>query len=511
MKYIQYMLLAGALTLGSCSSDYLDTSPTDKVAPDVVYATTKNAKMAINGIARLMTNQHIGAQGFNGEGSIKLYYGELSGTAATAPIGSSNQYQVIMRYNSDDTHRMNYYPWYYYYSLISNANLLIAHIDDAEGPEAEKQALKAQAYTYRAHSYLMLAQIYGNRWEDSNNGATPAVVLKTSIENEKLPVSTLGETMDLIYKDLTEAITLFEQAKFVREDKEFFVLDETVAHALFARAALVKKDYAKANEHAIKARLHSVTNKEYALMDQETFASGFSNPTSEWIWGSYGASDETLYFYSYFAYVGYNSTAGAVKNYPRIISKQLFEKFPDTDVRKQLFLDPKNDTYNQDTGEAKKGTALYDRAREAYPALDPAAKIFAYMQFKVKANDMPGVGNLVHIRSAEMYLAEAEAKYFMGDEKGAALALETLNQKRDPDYTLNKTGTALLQEIKDYRALELWGEGSNWFDMKRWNDTAVRDNYTNGGNFPVDLSGTITPNEANKWTYVVPRKETANK
>lgn len=505
------MLLAGALTLGSCSSDYLDTSPTDKVSPEVVYATTKNAKMAINGIARLMTNQHIGAQGFNGEGSIKLYYGELSGTAATAPIGSSNQYQVIMRDNSDDTSRMNYYPWYYYYSLISNANLLIAHIDAAEGPESEKQALKAQAYTYRAHSYLMLAQIYGNRWEDSNNGSTPAVVLKTSPDIENLPVSTLGQTMDLVYQDLTEAISLFEKAKFSRKAEEFFILDESVAHALFARAALVKKDYAKANEHAIKARSNPATAKEYPLMDQEVFASGFSNPTSEWIWGSYGASDETLYFYSYFAYVGYNSSSTAVKSYPRIISKELFNKFPDTDIRKQLFLDPKKDDYNLDTGEAKKGTVLEKRARELRPDLNSAGKVYAYMQFKVKANDMPGVGNLVHIRSAEMYLAEAEAKYFMGDEKGALLALETLNKVRDKEYKSTATGAALLQEIKDYRALELWGEGSNWFDMKRWNDTAVRNNYTNGGNFPVDLSGTITPNEANKWTYVVPRRETANK
>ncbi|MHC5310053.1 RagB/SusD family nutrient uptake outer membrane protein [Myroides sp. LJL116] len=508
MKYIKFIALAGILSLGSCSSDYLDTSPTNKVDPELVYATTKNAKMAVNGIARLMTTQYE-SQGYNGEGSIKLFYGELSGTALTTAVGSSNQTQILMRNNANNTAKLNYYPWHYYYGLIANANLLIAHIDAAKGPEKEKQALKAQAYTYRAYSYYMLAQIYGNRWIDSSNGSTPAVVLKTSAEIEKLPVSSLKDAFDLIYKDLNEAISLFEQADFRRTAEEFYILDKSVAHAVFAKAALVKQDYETANKHAALARV-KVGGGEYELMDEEAFKSGFSNPTSEWIWGSYGAFDETLYFYSYFAYIGYNSSAGAVKNYPKIINNKLYAKFPSTDVRQQLFLDPKDDEFNIATGEAKKGSALEIRARETIDGLDKSAKIFALMQYKIKANDMPGVGNLVHIRSAEMYLAEAEAKYFLGDEKGAIALLETLNQKRDPNYVCKVTGNALWQEIKDYRALELWGEGSNWFDLKRWGVSALREDYTQGGNFPVDFSQEVLPDAANQWTYVVPNRETAN-
>ena len=508
MKYIKFIALAGVLTLGSCSSDYLDTAPTNKVDSDLVYATTKNAKMAINGIARLMTNQYE-SQGFNGEGTIKLYYGELSGTALTNPVGAASQTQILMQNNANNSVRLNYYPWHYYYGLIANANLLLAHIDNAAGPEKERQELKAQAYTYRAYSYYMLAQIYGNRWADSSNGSTPAVVLKTSAENEKLPVSTLKETFDLIYQDLNEALDLFEKAQFKRTAEEFYILDKSVAHAIFAKAALVKKDYETANKHAALARV-KVGGGEYELMDEATYKSGFSHPTSEWIWGSYGAFDETLYFYSYFAYIGYNSSSSAVKTYPKMISKKLFEKFPSTDIRTHLFLDPKGDEYNEATGEAKKGTALEIRARETLDGLDKSAKVYAYMQHKVKANDMPGVGNLAHIRASEMYLAEAEAKYFMGDEKGAIALLETLNQKRDPDYVCKTTGAALWQEIKDYRALELWGEGSNWFDLKRWGDNALREDYTKGGNFPVDFSQEVTPERSNNWTYVVPRKETAN-
>lgn len=510
MKYIQYILFAGALSLGSCSSDYLDTQSTNKVGPDVVYATTKNAKMAVNGIARLMTNQYLSSQGFNGEGTIKLYYGEFPANTLTAAMGTLTQDQILMRNNSNDVSIYNYYPWSYYYSLIANANLVIANIDNAEGPEAEKQALKAQAYTYRAYSYYMLAQIYGNRWIDSSNGSTPGVVLKTSTDNEKLPVSTLGETFALIYQDLTEAITLFESSKFVRTSEEFFILDKSVAHAIFAKAALTKQDYTTASTHAALAR-QKPSGGEYPLMDDETYSSGFSNATSEWIWGSYGSFDQTLYFYSYQAYMAYNASSSQIKTYPRRISKQLYDKFPQTDIRTQLFLNPKDAPYNVEIGLVEKDSELEQRAREFRGDIDPAAKIYAYMQLKIKANAMPGVGDLVHIRASEMYLAEAEAKYFMGDESGAIALLETLNQKRDPDYVCNVKGADLLQEIKDYRALELWGEGSTWFDLKRWGDSIVREDYTKGGNFPVEISGSIAPSDSNGWTYVIPRRETANK
>ncbi len=108
------------------------------------------------------------------------------------------------------------------------------------------------------------------------------------------------------------------------------------------------------------------------------------------------------------------------------------------------------------------------------------------MQFKISATDQPGVGNLNHFRSAEMYLIEAEAKYYQN--KGAAFIqnlLVTLNTTSgcDASYTCTKTGTDLLSEIKTYCAIELWGEGFDWFDMKRWNDTIIRKSPTDGGNF----------------------------
>ena len=63
------------ILLAGCSKTYLDTKPTDAASPETVFETTGNAALAINGLAKMMTIQYLESQGFNGEGTIKMYYG----------------------------------------------------------------------------------------------------------------------------------------------------------------------------------------------------------------------------------------------------------------------------------------------------------------------------------------------------------------------------------------------------------------------------------------------------
>ena len=62
-----------------------------------------------------------------------------------------------------------------------------------------------------------------------------------------------------------------------------------------------------------------------------------------------------------------------------------------------------------------------------------------------------------------MYLIEAEANCHLTPSKEAEarqLLKELIRDSgRDPQYTCDKSGQALLDEIKFYRRIELWGEG----------------------------------------------------
>lgn len=506
MKNFKYILIAAIAALGmsSCSSDYLDTAPTAETGTATAFETTDNVKLAINGCARVMMNQYLSTQGMCGEGCIQMWYGNYPGQDFYVNL---NGWALLINQNNHDTptSQYTYYPWFYYYKLISNANSVIMHVDEAEGVEADKQFLKAQALTFRAYAFTMLAQIYCKRWVDSDNGNCPGLVLRLNEDVGDLPLTSLSEAYAQIYADLDEAISLYQASGRHRAADEFFLPDIEVAYATYARAALARCDWSTALNYAKLARQgHDLMSNSQLLYD------GFCTHNSEWIWGGYSATDQTLYYYSYHAYIAYNSNAGNVRNYPKCVSRELFEQIPSTDIRRQWWLDPTGYTYTTTTGQAANSTQLAKDTRAKYPDLLSNATVYAYMQFKVRCNDTPGVGELSIFRSSEMLLIEAEAEYMLGNASGAQAALVALNKTsgRDPEYACSKTGTDLLNEIKLYRRIELWGEGFDWFDMKRWKDTLVRHNYSEGGNFLATLAVTIYPDEKNEWRFMIPTRET---
>jgi len=522
MKIFKYLLIAGiaALGLSSCSSDYLDTAPTAETGTATAFETTENVKLAINGCARVMMNQYLSTQGMCGEGCIQMWYGNYPGQDFYVNL---NGWALLINQNNHDTPTSlyTYYPWFYYYKLISNANSIIFCFQTTPPTEklpGENDFMMAQAKTFRAYAYLMLSQLYCKRWVDSNNGDCPGLVLRLDESIGDLGVCSLADVYKQIYADLDEAIELYKSSKEKsnqqRGKNEFFLPDLDVAYAVYARAALTKQDWANASKYAKLAREGHPLMSNTALL-----SNGFCTHNSEWIWGGYSATDQTLYYYSYHAYIAYNSNAGNVCNYPKCVSKELFEQIPATDVRKQWWLDPtyvdeegivQTYPYTQTTGQANNSTQLAKNTRAAKPDLLSKANVYAYMQWKVRCNDTPGVGELCIFRASEMYLIEAEAECMLGNNAAAQAALTALNKTsgRDPEYTCSKTGSELLTEVKLYRRIELWGEGFDWFDMKRWKDTLIRHNASEGGNFLATLAVTIKPEEKNEWRFMIPTRET---
>ena len=510
-KYIKasfFLLVLG--TTASCKKDYLDTLPTDRTSPGTVFASVENVKAAVNGLSRAMKTQYLGSQGFNGEGTIKMYYGNYSGNHFSVPLPGWSTV-INMDYFNNPTSTYDFYPWYYYYKVIGNANSILDNIDEVSGDQKQKDFLKAQTLNFRAYCYLMLAQLYGDRWSDSNNGATDAVILRTNSSIEDLGLSSLADTYALIYKDLEDAIALFKSSGLDRANGRNYEMNIDVAYAIYARAAITKQDYVNAEKYAVLAR------QNYPLMNAAAYKNGFANPTSEWIWSIYDNDQETIYFYSYGAYIAYNSTAGAVRTTPKCISKDLFKQIPSTDIRKAMFLDPETApsyaTFNATTGQGNtNGTQnALTYVRSLYPTVQTNAVPFAYMQLKIATNSAPGVSHVPNFRSSEMLLIEAEAKYFQNKSASEIQALMnelTKTSGRDANYNCTATGVNLLNEIKKYRAIELWGEGYDFFDMKRWGDKIERKSFANGGNFQDALAVTINPSDKNKWKLVTPQRET---
>ena len=520
-------ILASATLLASCGSDYLETKPTASVSSTEAVATTDMAYKALNGIARCQTTQHYAySQGFAGENAIMRLYENLPSqnynynyyASGWAPIHNQT-------FHNRTSTIYDAYAWYYYYQLIGQANRIIAHIDAATGSDEDKKFIKASALAFRAYSYEKLIHYYCYRWQDSNNGASLGVVLRLDESTGDAPFATLAETVAQIYKDCQEAITLFGESGIDRPADQVWIPNVNVAHAVYARAALFSQDYQTAVDQAKLAK------KGYPLMSNDSYAAGFCEPTSEWIMGSYGDDSENNFYWSYGtqgACNGYYATADGNPTGAGTIGHELISRIPNNDARKQNFL-TEDKFPNLDLSKESKyyytfgilgmmDDNIYEqadsivKAHQAKGLTTPYQAGFYYLdanlKFYVKAQ--PGVGYIPFIRSSEMVLIEAEANYFLGKTAEAQAALVELNATsgRNPEYTCTKTGEELLSEIQDYRCLELWGEGFEWSDFKRWNKAVVRKSFADGGNAHQSVAITINPEDGNKWTWGVPLNET---
>ena len=289
--------------------------------------------------------------------------------------------------------------------------------------------------------------------------------------------------------------------------------DLSVAYAVKARAALYREDWQTAADCAAKARVG------HTLMGQSAYKNGFNSPNDEWIWGVYEAEDQTLYYYSYYAYIGSNASSGAARTYPVAISKELIDQIPATDVRRDLYLVPQSDAEFK-TMAASGGTAgritkgnLYNRAvNSGY--LYSTSRVYGYMQFKLRASFMPGGGSFNLFRAAEMYYTEAEADCHLGKETEARQLLYDVVHPYDAAYTLSsKTGNDLLEEVKLYRRFDLFGEGFDWTDCKRWKKDIVRKplkvsaGLASPGSFSSTFAITIPADDDTRWIWAIPNRE----
>ncbi|PWJ57642.1 SusD-like starch-binding protein associating with outer membrane [Dyadobacter jejuensis] len=485
MKKLLTILLASSLLVvnTACEEDYLETVPTDQVSAADAFKTTTNAWAALNGIHRIMYSQIYSVQAQGGQSGNMLYM-DIMGEDLVFPTSSSswlrNEYQWISHRSTSAS--SVYYNYAFYYMIIANANMVISNIDQAEGPQSDIKAIKAEALTYRAWAHFNLVQMFGERFDASsaNNGLGVPLVLEPTITPS--PRNTVAEVYAQINTDLDDAIGLF--AGYTRNNKSHF--DLTVAKGIKARVALTQQDYATAVTMAKEARTG------YTLMSNEDYLGGFNNyDNKEWMWSSRIVSDQTNYFYSFFAYMSNNFSASVIRTTPKVIFSVLYDKIAEGDIRKKLW-DPT-------------GTNTVD-----FPLPASTFQRFKYHSRKFRVADQSlSIGDVPYMRAAEMYLIEAEALARQGKDADAATALYPLAVNRNPSYVKStNTGAALIEEIMIQRRVELWGEGFRFYDLKRTNSALNR----NGGNHSATYTNGVldVPAGDKRWQFLIHQDEINN-
>ena len=467
------------LILSSCKKDYLETNPTDQIAQSDVFKTTTNAWTALNGIHRSLYIQYNSRQDQGGQ-SKNMIDMDMLGEDLVNPTTGNGWFLTTHRW-TDHRNENAWSPFFnfqFYYKIIDNANMIIANIDNATGPDADKKVIKGQALAYRAWSYFQMIQLFGKRFDKTSDNSSLGLSLVLTPTRDMIPRSTVSEVYTVIVKDILDAIALLNGAPARANPSHINV---NVAKGLRARIALTMQNWDTAAKYASEARTG------FILMSNAQYLQGFNNYTNpEWMWGSRQQSDQTTYFYSFFAYMSADFNSTNIRTNPKCINSALYNAIAATDVRKQLW-DP--------TG-----------ANTAFPT-PPGGTRYAYMnrKFLSGGGSSSSIGDVPNMRVAEMYLVEAEAKAKLGDEPGARTALYNLVVNRDPSYVLStNSGQALINEILTHRRVELWGEGFRFYDLKRLNLPLDRTGANHNAAVAVKMS---VPAGDAQWEFLIPRSE----
>jgi hypothetical protein len=489
LKRIGILVLIATLS-NACSEDYLDTSPTESLAASDAFLTTKNAWSTINGIHRLLYSQMRSTQGEGGLGGVFLvadHLGEDLVYANTSPNTSwySGVYKWVDHRNEMSTTAS--YPYYFFYRIINDANVIIANIDKAVGDQVDKDRIKGQALAYRGWAHFNLVQFYGKRYVPGAANTQLGVPIMLEATQEGKARNSVEEVYTQINLDLDAAATLL--TGYTRVNKSHLNLN--IVNGFRARVALTQGKWATAATYAASARAG------FNLMTTSAFLGGFNDAAnSEWMWGSYILTDQTMYFYSHHAYISRNFSSSHIRTHPKVVYNDLYTKFPSTDVRRTTVATTNSTADNYPSYMTFAGGVTYNRyagASTKFWVKDPSSS----------------VGDIVNMRAAEMWLIEAEARARNNEDVLAQNALHSLNLARRTDVPVKSvnTGQALIDEIMIHRRMELWGEGFRYFDLKRTNTPLKRD-HAGTNHLQAQTNGLFNvPAGDVSWEYMIPRAE----
>ncbi len=452
------ILIAVALTFG-CTEEFLnEPEPTDQVSSNVIYGSRAGAEAHMAGILRRMRGQFTGGHDAGGLNSM-LYARSVKGN----DIVQANTWFNFdyANDNREPTYRRTNFSWDFSYYEIAQLNQFISGVETSEAiADVDKQVLLGQARALRAFYYHQLVLEFCPAYSVDPNYPAPPIYLGATTEGN--PMSTTQQMYDLILDDLAYAVANLDASRL---DKSF--VNVNVANAILAQVHQVMGNWAEAEAAAIAAYGGDVA----AALDAASYDDGFNSLDSdEWIWGLPQYDDQSAYYYS----APHAQADHYVLSYQgTYFNDEFVALFTATDVR-NIFV----------------GGAYGSTPANWYHW------ITRKFSFTFDA-DIPV------IRTAEMILIEAEAKFRQGDEPGAHDLLYELQVNRDPNAVQSaNTGNALLEEILVERRKELYAEmGVEWFDAKR-----LQRAITRTGNHRVGSQANLAANDK-KFFLKVPQDE----
>lgn len=459
-------LLASSVSFTSCIDE---TFPTDGATSGQVGESSQAVEALVGGLNSYATDQWttqwMPSFGYpalmiirNIQSGEMAYGDDLNGCLYMNWVGDlylSREYLV------------NQFLWYYETAYAGAANKAMNSID--VNASDEMKGYYAVALAYRAMLYLDMAREYEWKENDKTQPVSPEgnsiaeltvpIVTEDMTEEEwkNNPRATRQEMSEFILGDLQQAA---EWIGFLPNNSKTMPHLDCV-YGLMARYYMWIEDYPNAKKYArmaIDASSSAPLTKEQGL----NTTSGF-NDINQFMWGSQYTTGNVNNLYCWTANMSneitYGYTGTQLGTYVRI-DANMYNRLNNTDWRKLLWKAPAGSALDGDN------TYIDDEIGASLPE-------YASLKFRPGSGSTSdySTGNVTafpFMRIEEMYFIEAEAAAHDNAAEGVRLLEEFMKQHRDPAYTCRVSDTeGVVNEIVFQKAIELWGEGQYWFDVKR--------------------------------------------
>ncbi|MBR5298498.1 MAG: RagB/SusD family nutrient uptake outer membrane protein, partial [Parabacteroides sp.] len=292
--------LAGLMMFGSCS-DELNTEPTDQVSGSQVFIDATSAESAINGIYRMLYvagwssswgTENCGLTAIN---LLADLMGEDHLMYAQGQGWFYEDYRLNVHGDFSGKSGRSYALWNFFYTMISNANYIIAAEETMGGEPDAIKSIVGQAYAIRGFCYFNLIQLYQQTY--INNQDAPGVPLYTEptvAGSEGKPRGTVQGVYDQITSDLGKAETLLNGLT----QKHISHIDYYIVKGMQARVAMVMHDYATAAAAATEA----LTKSGLQLATVAQLGNNNNTDVCDVMWGVNIIADQSQGFAGFFSH-----------------------------------------------------------------------------------------------------------------------------------------------------------------------------------------------------------------
>jgi hypothetical protein len=341
------------------------------------------------------------------------------------------------------------------YKNILAANTCLEALDKMEGTDAEKSVLRGQASFVRAYGYFILANLYAQAYNESEDEDLCVPLVTETIPSMKsYPRATMKEVWDMISGDIETAVECLSQDT---QSRTIYEINYKAALILASRIFLYMENYDKVTEYGETYLQLYPGLRDITAITVSPSRSGKNTPAA-FLYPSDNteiaftfdpiSSMSTLGTYLYYTseVVGLTDICIGVSSG---MTGALIDSYGTGDVRKNYW-------FVKPSGSA--GSIL------AYPVYSPC-KVSYYDGMRFSQN----------MRTAEVYLnvAEAYARKTTPDNTKVLQYLNTLRSKRITPYNQLTAASftnqqSLINFVWEERRRELcFEEFHRWWDLRR--------------------------------------------